>query len=100
MGKEWAGLFFTQGKNGLAHSFSGEKTDGGKFRPVTPGRRQSKMLILSTNVDKKLLETEFSIAICRRTGNKWQLKTLLLVIFDPSLSIVKSILDSCRPGVI
>ena len=58
------------------------------------------MLLLSTNVDKKLLETEFSIAICRPTGNKWQLKTLLLVIFDPSLSIVKSILDSCRPDVI
>ena len=58
------------------------------------------MLILSMNVDKKLLETEFSIAICRPTGNKWQLKTQLLVIFDPSLSIVKSILDSCRAGVI
>ena len=41
------------------------------------------MLILSTNVDKKLLETEFLIAICRPSGNIWQFKTLFLVIFDP-----------------
>ena len=33
----------------------------------TPGRRKSKMSILSRNVDKKLLETEFLIAICRHT---------------------------------
>ena len=33
----------------------------------TPGRRQSKTLILSTDIDKKSLETEFSIAICRPT---------------------------------
>ena len=36
----------------------------------TPGRRQSKTLILSTNVDQKSLGTEFSIAICRPTGDK------------------------------
>ena len=36
----------------------------------TPGRRQSKMPILSTNVDQKLLETEFSIVICRLNGDK------------------------------
>ena len=36
VGKEWAGLFFPRGKNGAAHSFPGEKTDWGKFRPVTP----------------------------------------------------------------
>ena len=36
MGKEWAGLLFPRGKNGPAHSFPGEKTDWGKFRPVTP----------------------------------------------------------------
>ena len=28
--------------------------------------------ILSTNVDQKSLETEFSIAICRPTGDQWQ----------------------------
>ena len=42
------------------------------------------MLILSTKVDKKSLEAEFFIAICR-----------LAIIFDPHSSIVKSILD-CR----
>ena len=33
---------------------------------LTPGRRQSKTSILSMNVDKNSLETEFSIAICRQ----------------------------------
>ena len=61
----------------------------------TPDRRQSKALILSTNVDQKLLETEFLIEICRLTGNKWQSKTLFLAIFDPCFSIDKSVLD-CR----
>ena len=41
---------------------------------ITPGRRQSKTLILSTNVDQKSIETEFSIAI----GNR---KTPFLAIF-------------------
>ena len=31
VGKEWAGLFFPRGKNGPAHSFSGEKTDWGEI---------------------------------------------------------------------
>ena len=53
------------------------------------------MLILLTNVDKKSLETEFLIAICRPTGDKWQSKTLYLAIFDPRSSIVKSVYD-CR----
>ena len=35
----------------------------------TPGRRQSKMPILSRNVDQKSIETGFSIAICCPTGN-------------------------------
>ena len=34
------------------------------------GRRQSKMLIVSKNVDQNSLETEFLIAICRLTGGK------------------------------
>ena len=41
----------------------------------TPDRGQSKTLILSTNVDKNLLEKEFLIAICRATGDKWLSKT-------------------------
>ena len=36
----------------------------------TPDMRQSKTLLLSTNVDQKWLETEFLIAICRPTGDK------------------------------
>ena len=35
---------------------------------ITPDRRQTKMLILSTNVDQKSLATEFLIAICRQSG--------------------------------
>ena len=37
-------------------------------------RQQSKMLMLSTNVDKKSLETEFSIAICHPTGKQLAIK--------------------------
>ena len=66
---------------------------------LTPDRQQSKMLILSTNVDQQSLETEFSIAICRLTGNKWQSKTLFLVSFETCLSIVKRIFDCSLSGV-
>ena len=48
-----------------------------------PGRRQSKALILLTNIDQKSL------------GDKWQSKTLFLGIFDPHSPIVKSAFD-CR----
>ena len=61
----------------------------------TPDRRQP--ILLSSNVDQKSLETEFSIAICRPTGDKWQSKTLFLVIFDSRSSIVKSVFDSVCP---
>ena len=47
---------------------------------TTPSRRQSKTLKLSRNIDQKSLETEFLIAICRPTGDKWQSKTLFLAI--------------------
>ena len=67
---------------------------------ITPGRRQSKTSILSTNVNKNSLKTEFSIAICRPTGDKWQSKTLFLAIFDPRSSIVKSVVDCRLPGVV
>ena len=67
---------------------------------ITPGRRQSKTSMLSTNVDQKSLETEFSIGICRPTGDKWQSKTLFLAIFDPGSSIVKSAFHCHLPGVV
>ena len=57
---------------------------------ITPGRRQSKTSILSTNVDQKSLETEFSIAICRPSGDKWQSKTQFLAIFDARSSILRA----------
>ena len=44
---------------------------------------------------KKSLETEFFIAICRPTGDKWQSETQFLAIFYSSLWIVKCIFD-CR----
>ena len=53
----------------------------------------------STNADQKLLETEFLIVICRHTGNKWQSKTLFLSIFDPRSSILDSVFDCRRHGV-
>ena len=66
-----------------------------KYGMNTPDWWQSKTLLLSTNVDQKSLETEFSLAICRLNGDKWQSKMLFLKIFDLCLLIVKSVLD-CR----
>ena len=66
----------------------------------TPGRRQSKTPILSRNVDKKSIETVFSIAICRHTGDKWESKTLFLSIFDPLSSFVDNVFDCRLPGVV
>ena len=37
-----------------------------------------KRSLQSTNNDQKSLETVFSIAICRQSGDKWQSKTLFL----------------------
>ena len=59
---------------------------------TTPDRRQSEKLILSMNVDKKSLETG--------DWQKWQLKTLFLVIFDPCSSITKSVFDCRLSGVL
>ena len=42
----------------------------------------------STNADQKSIETVFSIAICRQWGDKWQSKTLFLLIYDLRSSIV------------
>ena len=46
------------------------------------------MLKLSTNVDQKV------------SGDKWQSKTLLLAVFYPCLSIVKSIFRSGVDNII
>ena len=67
---------------------------------ITPGRRQLKALIQSTNLDQKSLETVLSIGICRPTCDNWQSKTLFLAIFDLSSSIVKCVIDCRLSGVI
>ena len=46
-----------------------------------------------------MLETKFSIDICRPIGDKWQSKTLFLASFDPRSSIVKSVFDCRLSGV-
>ena len=65
---------------------------GGGGRGLTE-KRQSKAFIISTNLDQKSLESQFSIAICRQLGDKWQWKTLFLATFDPHSLIVKSRFD-------
>ena len=70
-----------------------------RWAHITPGKRQSKTLILSTNVDQKSLKTEFSIAICRSNDDKWQSKTLFLSIFDPRPTIFKNVFDCRLPGM-
>ena len=56
--------------------------------------RQSKTPKLSRNVVQKSIETvPISIAICLRTGDKWQSKTLFLTISDPRSSIVDNVFD-------
>ena len=57
------------------------------------------MPILLRNLDQKSLETEFLIAICRHTGEKWQSKTLFLSIFDQCSSIGYSVFDCRLPCV-
>ena len=68
---------------------------------ITLGRQQLKtpIHVLSRNVDQKLIETVFLIAICRPTGDNWQLKSLFLSIFDPHLLIVDNVFDCRLPGV-
>ena len=66
----------------------------------TPDRRQSKTFILSMKQRSNSLETEFTIAICRPTGDKWQSKILFLAIFDPRSSIVRSVFDNRLFGVV
>ena len=58
------------------------------------------MQVLTWNVDQISLETEFLIAIYRHTGDKWQSKTLFLLIFYPRSSIVHSVFDCRVPGVV
>ena len=47
----------------------------------TLGRRQSKTLILSRNVDHKSIETVFSIAICRPTVRQMAIENTVSIDF-------------------
>ena len=67
----------------------------GLYSIDTSDKRQSKTLILSTNVDLRSLELEFLIAVCRSTDDEWQSKTQFLAICDPPSLIVQSVFD-CR----
>ena len=51
------------------------------------------------NIDQYSLETEFLIAICRPTGDKWQSKSLFLSFFAPRSSIFKSVIECRLSGV-
>ena len=55
------------------------------------------MLLISTNVDQKLLETR--VLDNHLLPNKWQSKSLFLAIFDSRSLIVKSDFDCSLPGV-
>ena len=59
-----------------------------KYRINTSGRRQSKMPILSRNVDQKSIETAFFDCHLSPHWRQMAIKTLFLSIFDPCSSIV------------
>ena len=63
----------------------------------TQDRRQSKTLIVSTNlhVDQNSLETEFFDCHLSPDWRQMAIETLFLAIFDPRSSIGKSVFD-CR----
>ena len=60
-------------------------------------RWQSKTLILLTNVVQKLLETEFSIAICHPTVDKCQVETLFLAILIHVRGLLRAFLIAAYP---
>ena len=47
----------------------------------TPDRRQSKTILTIDKRGSKSLETVFSIAICRQSGDKWQWKTRFSIFY-------------------
>ena len=58
------------------------------------GRRQSKTLILLTNIEQKWLETVFLIAICGPT-DEMAFENTVSSDFDLCSLIVKSVFDCC-----
>ena len=41
----------------------------------------------------KIARNKFSIAICRQSGDKWQIKNTVSSVFGPHSSIVKNVFD-------
>ena len=66
---------------------------------TTPGRRQSKTLLLSTNVDQNSYNLSFRLPFVARLVTKMAIKNTFLANFHPRSSIVKSVFDSRLPGV-
>ena len=65
------------------------------FPGITPDRRQSKTLLLSTEVHHTSLETEFSIVICRQMA----IENTVSGDFQSRFSINKSVFDCRLSGV-
>ena len=63
-----------------------------------PGRRQSKTLILSTNVDQKSLETVFDSHLSPGWRQMAIKITVSIECFDPR-SLIESVFDCPLPGV-
>ena len=60
---------------------------------ITPGQAAIEYTYIIGERRSKYLKPEFSIANRGPNGDKWQSKTLFLSVFDPRLSIVKSVFD-------
>ena len=69
------------------------------MKHITLGRRQSKPSKPATNGAKKIIRNRVFDCHLTLMGDKWQLKTLFLAIFDQRLSIVKSVFNFRLPGV-
>ena len=61
---------------------------------LTSDRRQSSHYLQLKNKDQKSLETVVSNAICRQSGDKWQSKTLFLMILSTFLDSIN--IFNCR----
>ena len=69
-------------------NFSPSYHEGSYVFIYTPGRRRSKTLLTIDERGSKISKTLLSIAICRQSCDKWQLKSLFLTIFDLRSSMV------------
>ena len=66
---------------------------------ITPGRRQSKTLILSTNVDKKIVRNRVFHCHLSPNWRQMAIENTVSSDFDPRSSIVQSVFDCRLTGV-